>query len=75
MPDVHIGANKWDSIPYNRVGSVTMKSYKDKFLKHDPEWFEKYLEDAKAGKEKLAAGEITGSLDDDDGGQVEMNFR
>lgn len=76
LPEVYIGANRWDSLPYNRVASVAMKLYKDKFLKHDPERFKKYLEDAKAGKVKIAAGallphEIIGSLDDpSDGGEV-----
>lgn len=76
LPEVYIGANRWDSLPYNRVASVAMKLYKDKFLMHDPERFKKYLEDVKAGKEKIAAGallphEIIGSLDDPfDGGQV-----
>lgn len=76
LPEVYIGANRWDSLPYNRVASVAMKLYKDKFLMHDPERFKKYLEDVKAGKAKIAAGallphEIIGSLDDPfDGGQV-----
>lgn len=76
LPEVYIGASRWDSLPYNRVASVAMKLYKDKFLKHDPERFEKYLEDVRAGKAKIAAGallphEIIGSLDDPaDGRQV-----
>ncbi|KAJ4711480.1 Uncharacterized conserved protein UCP015417, vWA [Melia azedarach] len=75
LPEVYIGANKWDAIPYNRVASVAMKFYKEKFLKHDPERFNKYLEDVKAGKAKIAAGallphEVIGCLNDDDGGQV-----
>ncbi|KAE8732429.1 vacuolar protein sorting-associated protein 26A-like [Hibiscus syriacus] len=37
LPEVYIGANKWGSIPYNRIASVAMKLYKDKFLKHDKE--------------------------------------
>jgi hypothetical protein len=52
-----------------------MKLYKDKFLKHDEERFNKYLEDVKAGKSTIAAGallphEIIASLNDGDGGQV-----
>ncbi|GLT68035.1 hypothetical protein SLA2020_402980 [Shorea laevis] len=46
---VSIGANRWDGIPYDRVASVAMKFYKEKFLKHDPERFKKYLEDVKTG--------------------------
>ncbi|KAJ4840339.1 hypothetical protein Tsubulata_011372 [Turnera subulata] len=75
LPEVFIGANRWDVLPYNRVASVAMKFYKEKFLKHDPVRFTQYLEDVKAGKAKIAAGallphEIIASLDDDDGGQV-----
>jgi hypothetical protein len=62
-------------IPYNRVASVAMKFYKEKFLKHDKERFEKYLKDVKAGKTTIAAGallphEIIESLEDKDGGEV-----
>ncbi|KAK2427140.1 hypothetical protein QL285_025739 [Trifolium repens] len=75
LPEVFIGANQWNLIPYNRVASVAMKFYKDKFLKHDKERFEKYLEDVKSGKTTIAAGallphEIIGSLGDSDGGEV-----
>ncbi|KAJ6414785.1 hypothetical protein OIU84_003744 [Salix udensis] len=75
LPEVYIGANRWDSIPYNRVCSVAMKFYKKKFLKHDAERFIQYLNDVKAGKTKIAAGallphEIIESLNDDDGGEV-----
>ncbi|KAK8626218.1 hypothetical protein V6N13_133869 [Hibiscus sabdariffa] len=75
LPEVYIGANRWDAIPYNRVASVAMKLYKDKFLKHDNERFSKYLEDVKAGKSTIAAGallphEIIASLDDEGGEEV-----
>lgn len=81
LPEVYIGANKWSSIPYNRVASVAMKFYKEKFLKHDGERFSQYLQDVKSGKAKIAAGallphEIIAGLDDDDGGQVaELQWR
>lgn len=75
LPEVFIGANRWDLIPYNRVASVAMKFYKEKFLKHDKERFEAYLEDVKSGKSTIAAGallphQIIGSLNDGDGGDV-----
>ncbi|WJX93764.1 hypothetical protein P8452_75254 [Trifolium repens] len=75
LPEVFIGANQWNLIPYNRVASVAMNLYKEKFLKHDKERFEKYLKDVKAGKTKIAAGallphEIIWSLGDEDGGEV-----
>ncbi|KAK6241800.1 hypothetical protein SCA6_007189 [Theobroma cacao] len=73
--EVYIGANKWDSIPYNKVASVAMTFYKEKFLKHDKWRFSKYLEDVKAGKSTIAADallphEIITSLDDNDDGDV-----
>ncbi|OMO68615.1 hypothetical protein COLO4_29553 [Corchorus olitorius] len=75
LPEVYIGANRWDLIPYNRVASVAMKFYKEKFLQHDKERFSKYLEDVKTGKSTIAAGallphEIIASLNDSDGGEV-----
>ncbi|KAF2307398.1 hypothetical protein GH714_026863 [Hevea brasiliensis] len=75
LPEVYIGHNRWGDIPYNRVASVAMKFYKEKFLKHDAERFSKYLKDVESGKAKIAAGalfphEIIMALDDDDGGQV-----
>ncbi|KAK2636883.1 hypothetical protein Ddye_031675 [Dipteronia dyeriana] len=35
LPEVYMTANKSDLLPYNRVPSVAMEIYKDKFLKHD----------------------------------------
>ncbi|PSR84727.1 protein of unknown function DUF2828 protein [Actinidia chinensis var. chinensis] len=81
LPEVYIGANRWDLIPYNRVASVAMKLYKEKFLKHDKDRFEEYLKKVKEGKAKIAAGallphEIIASLNDGDGGQVaELQWR
>ncbi|KAH0738955.1 hypothetical protein KY290_037660 [Solanum tuberosum] len=75
LPEVYMSANKWNSLPYNRVASVAMKNYKGHFLKHDQERFKAYLEDVKLGKAKIAAGallphEIIGALEDGDGGEV-----
>lgn len=75
LPEVYIGQNQWGLIPYNRVASVAMKFYKEKFLKHDESRFREYLENVRSGKAKIAAGallphEIISCLEDDDGGQV-----
>ncbi|KAL9150364.1 hypothetical protein ABFS82_12G163800 [Erythranthe guttata] len=75
LPESFIGANDWGSIPYNRVASVAMKFYKEKFLKHDKERFQEYLEKVKSGEAKIAAGallphEIISALEHGDGGQV-----
>lgn len=80
LPEVYIGANDWGSIPYNRVASVAMKNYKDKFLKHDKERFEEYLAKVRSGNAKIAAGallphQIIASLhDDDEGGVAELQW-
>ncbi|KAH0858714.1 hypothetical protein HID58_086975 [Brassica napus] len=37
LPEVYMGAKEWGSLPYNRVASVAMKSYKEIFLSHDEE--------------------------------------
>ncbi|VFQ92920.1 unnamed protein product [Cuscuta campestris] len=77
LPKIYVGANRWDSIPYKRVPSVDMKFYKDKFLKHDGERFQGYLESVKKGEAKIAAGallphETIQALNDGkaDGGEV-----
>ncbi|EEF46337.1 conserved hypothetical protein [Ricinus communis] len=58
LPEVYIGANRWSDIPYNRVSSVAMKLYKEKFLKHDFARFSKYLKDVESGKAKIAAAAL-----------------
>ncbi|KAK3018241.1 hypothetical protein RJ639_004476 [Escallonia herrerae] len=75
LPEVFIGANQWGSLPYNRVASVAMHNYKEKFLKHDKVRFEGYLEQVEAGMAKIAAGarlphELIASLNEADDGQV-----
>ncbi|XP_057724180.1 uncharacterized protein LOC130940148 [Arachis stenosperma] len=58
LPEVYMSEKRWDSIPYNRVASVAMKLYKEKFLKHDKERFMQYLVDVKSGKTTIAAGAL-----------------
>ena len=75
LPEVYMSANKWESLPYNRVASVAMKTYKELFLNHDKGRFNDYLEKVKSGKAKIAAGalfphEIIQSLNDGDDGKV-----
>ncbi|XP_071703712.1 uncharacterized protein [Rutidosis leptorrhynchoides] len=75
LPEVYIGKNEWGLIPYNRVASVAMTLYKDKFLKHDETRFQEYLENAKSGKATIASGallphEIISRLRGYDGGLV-----
>ncbi|KAE8098702.1 hypothetical protein FH972_016746 [Carpinus fangiana] len=84
LPEVYMTANEWSGLPYNRVASVAMKTYKWQFRKHDKERFEEYLGKVKSGKANIAAGallphEIIKSLlpmnyddddDDEDGDEV-----
>ncbi|RLN13359.1 hypothetical protein C2845_PM09G20220 [Panicum miliaceum] len=70
LPEVFISDRAWGDVVYTRVASVAMQNYKDLFLQHDSERFEKYLEDVKAGKAKIAAGallphQIIDSIDSD----------
>ncbi|XP_059443669.1 uncharacterized protein LOC132175667 [Corylus avellana] len=58
LPEVYMSANRWNEIPYNRIPSVAMNLYREKFLKHDEERFVKYLEDVKVGKSTIAAGAL-----------------
>ncbi|KAL1532956.1 hypothetical protein AAHA92_32907 [Salvia divinorum] len=81
LPEVYIGANQWGTLPYNRVASVAMKTYKSLFFKHDEERFNEYLDKVKSGKATIAAGallphEIIESLNDEYGGEVaELQWR
>ena len=77
LPEIFMAANRWNELPYNRVASVAMKTYKELFIRHDEARFKEYLEKVKSGKAKIAAGallphEIITALNDggDDGGEV-----
>ena len=76
LPEVYMGANRWSELPYNRVASVAMKTYKERFMKHDKDRFQAYLNNVRDGKTKIAAGallphQIISSLEDEeDGGLV-----
>ncbi|MBA0600035.1 hypothetical protein Gorai_006234, partial [Gossypium raimondii] len=39
FPKLYMSANKWNSLPYNRVPFIAMKTYKELFKKHDKEMF------------------------------------
>jgi len=70
LPEIFITAQAWGDVVYPRVASRAMRRYRELFLEHDAERFEKYLEDVKAGKATIAAGallphEILASVDGD----------
>ncbi|KAI3854459.1 hypothetical protein MKW92_010084 [Papaver armeniacum] len=58
LPEVYMGSKRWDSLPYNRVPSVAMKSYKYIFARHDEKRFNDYLESVKRGESSIAAGAL-----------------
>ncbi|RWR78842.1 hypothetical protein CKAN_00739400 [Cinnamomum micranthum f. kanehirae] len=58
LPEVYISENRWGELPYERVASVAMKTYKKLFMKHDPKRFSEFLAKVKEGKAKIAAGAL-----------------
>ncbi|GAB2280742.1 hypothetical protein Dimus_015368 [Dionaea muscipula] len=54
--EVYMGASRWNVLPYNRVASVAMKTYRPLFRKHDARRFRSYPEKVKKGEAKIAAG-------------------
>ncbi|KAL5552560.1 hypothetical protein UlMin_039961 [Ulmus minor] len=63
LPEVYIGANKWNEIPYERVASIAMKFHKEKFLKTQRDLANIY-------RIALLPHDIIASLEDEDGGLV-----
>ncbi len=47
--------NLWKEIEYGKVPSIAMARYTNAFRRHDEERFLKYLEDLRAGREKIQA--------------------
>ncbi|XP_057531898.1 uncharacterized protein LOC130810013 [Amaranthus tricolor] len=75
LPEVFMSENRWTELPYNRVSSVAMKTYKEIFLNHDEKRFVDYLNRVRSKKAKISAGgllphEIISLLNDGDGGMV-----
>ncbi|KAJ8647554.1 hypothetical protein MRB53_000577 [Persea americana] len=58
LPEVYISDNRWGELPYERVASVAMKTYKKLFMKHDRERFIEFLSKVREGKAKIAAGAL-----------------
>ncbi|XBH71575.1 hypothetical protein VPH35_099014 [Triticum aestivum] len=58
LPEVYMSAQWWSELPYTRVASVAMRRYKLLFKKHDEVRFGRYMDDVKAGKAKISAGEL-----------------
>ncbi|RWR78826.1 hypothetical protein CKAN_00737800 [Cinnamomum micranthum f. kanehirae] len=58
LPEVYMSSNRWGELPYERVASVAMKTYKKLFMKHDPERFSEFLTKVEDGDAKIAAGAL-----------------
>lgn len=53
-----MSTGQWDKIKYSEVPSRAMMIYRNAFLKHDKEGFEKYIDDVSSGKEKINASTL-----------------
>ena len=53
-----MSAGLWDEIDYSKVPSKAMFNYHEAFRKHDPEGFEKYMEQVKFGETKMNAKDL-----------------
>nr|GEV14173.1 hypothetical protein CTI12_AA149770 [Tanacetum cinerariifolium] len=62
--EVYMSAKQWSSTTYERVASIAMKNYTNIFLHRDNEWFCSYLEKAKHGDAKIAAGAFDMEFDE-----------
>ena len=58
VTEVDMSANKWDEINYPNVPSRAAMIYHKAFWKHDPDRYGQYIEDVKAGKNKINAGTL-----------------
>ncbi|KAF9047611.1 hypothetical protein BJ165DRAFT_1467253 [Panaeolus papilionaceus] len=54
VPEPLMAANKWKDIIYSRVPSICMKNNAERFSKHDPVGFEKYLLSVESGKRGIS---------------------
>lgn len=50
--------NEWSDIDYSKVPSRSSMIYKNAFKKHDKDRYNKFVEDAKSGKEKINSGTL-----------------
>ncbi|KAF9558115.1 hypothetical protein CPC08DRAFT_724685 [Agrocybe pediades] len=53
-----MAANRWTEIKYNRVPSRCMKNNMERFIKHDPEGFEKYLISVEQNKKTISGATL-----------------
>ena len=53
-----MSANQWDEVKYSAVPSKAMLNYRRAFENHDGERYIQYIEDVKAGKQKINAAAL-----------------
>lgn len=53
VTEVDMSTNKWDEINYPNIPSRAAMIYHKAFWKHDPDRYGQYIEDVKAGKNKI----------------------
>lgn len=57
-PEPLMSANRWADIRYTRVPSICMQRNMPHFYAHDPEGFEKYLEQVEKGTKKISGATL-----------------
>ncbi|RLM93414.1 uncharacterized protein C2845_PM08G30280 [Panicum miliaceum] len=58
LPDVYMSAGKWDDLPYARVASVAMHTYKEAFQKRDKPRVSGFFDEVRKGHARVAAGAV-----------------
>lgn len=56
--EAHMSRGEWDQIKYSAVPSRAMKIYRNAFLKHDKDGYEKYLSSVEKGEAKINASTL-----------------
>ncbi|TEB37927.1 hypothetical protein FA13DRAFT_1761377 [Coprinellus micaceus] len=57
-PEPYMASNQWKKIKYARVSSTAMKNNTERFFKHDPDGFQKYLIDVESGKKAISGATL-----------------
>ncbi|CAG7852546.1 Uncharacterized protein L728 [Serendipita indica DSM 11827] len=58
IPELYMSTNRWNQLPYQRVGSTCMQKNKKLFIKHDKARFSKYLRDVASGKRTISGATL-----------------
>lgn len=56
--EIRMANGTWDTIKYPHVPARAMMIYRNAFKRHDPERFQKYLDDVRGGQERINAATL-----------------